>query len=52
MAWSRLAVVGELAPGVVSLAVKDGTLAPLLTIKPGSYVWPENLTHLKAWAAS
>ena len=42
MGWQRLAVKSELAPGVVTLSVIDGG-APLLTIKPGSYAWPESL---------
>ena len=37
--WSRLEVVRELAPGVATLAV-EGDENFLLTIKPGSYVWP------------
>ena len=38
----RLEVVREVAPGVVTLAVGGG--APLrITLKPGSYVWPEEV---------
>jgi uncharacterized protein YgbK (DUF1537 family) len=44
MRWGRLAVVGELALGVATLAVGGGT-ALELTMKPGSYVWPESLRH-------
>jgi len=40
MGWSRLAVTAELAPGVVVLSVISGG-GQLLTIKPGSYAWPE-----------
>jgi uncharacterized protein YgbK (DUF1537 family) len=40
MDWARLAVVRELAPGVATLAV-EGDENFLLTIKPGSYAWPQ-----------
>lgn len=39
MNWKRLTVVEELAPGVAVLAV-DRNPFTLLTIKPGSYLWP------------
>jgi len=42
MGWHRLVVKSELAPGVVTLAL-SGDGSPLLTIKPGSYAWPESL---------
>jgi D-threonate/D-erythronate kinase len=42
MGWRRLAVKSELASGVVTLSVIGGG-SPLLTIKPGSYAWPESL---------
>ena len=42
MGWHRLAVKSELAPGVVTLSVIGGA-SELLTIKPGSYQWPESL---------
>lgn len=43
MKWSRLEVRREWAPGVATLAVADQN--PLwLTIKPGSYSWPEAWT--------
>ncbi len=43
MKWSRLEVLREWAPGVATLAVADEN--PLwLTIKPGSYSWPEAWT--------
>jgi uncharacterized protein YgbK (DUF1537 family) len=42
MGWHRLAVKSELAPGVVTLSVIGG-ISELLTIKPGSYRWPESL---------
>lgn len=45
MGWSRLAVIAELAPGVVTLSVTDGSVPLLWTIKPGSYAWPESLLH-------
>jgi uncharacterized protein YgbK (DUF1537 family) len=38
--WSRLSVMRELAPGVAVLAV-EGDKSLLLTIKPGSYLWPD-----------
>ena len=44
MKWSRLEVRREWAPGVATLAVADEN--PLwLTIKPGSYSWPEAWTR-------
>jgi uncharacterized protein YgbK (DUF1537 family) len=43
MDWHRLAVKSELAPGVVTLSVIGGN-SELITIKPGSYQWPESLT--------
>ena len=43
MDWSRLSVVREFAPGVAMLAV-EGDENFLLTIKPGSYVWPSQWT--------
>lgn len=39
---SQFAVVWEWASGVVTLRCGDGSL-PLVTVKPGSYAWPENL---------
>lgn len=42
MGWERLRVVGEMAPGVVTLVANEAS-APLLTIKPGSYQWPNSL---------
>ena len=43
MKWARLEVRHEWAPGVATLAVADEN--PLwLTIKPGSYSWPEAWT--------
>jgi uncharacterized protein YgbK (DUF1537 family) len=43
MKWSRLEVCREWVPGVATLAVTGET--PLwLTIKPGSYSWPETWT--------
>jgi uncharacterized protein YgbK (DUF1537 family) len=43
MGWSRMKVMRELAPGVATLAVA-GEKSILLTIKPGSYAWPERWT--------
>jgi D-threonate/D-erythronate kinase len=42
LGWTRLRVLRELAPGVATLAVGDGD-ALCLTIKPGSYAWPESV---------
>ena len=39
LGWQRLRVRQELAPGVVSLQVSEGS-GPLVTMKPGSYAWP------------
>lgn len=44
MGWSRLSVERELAPGVATLAVGTGQ-SILLTIKPGTYAWPEQWTY-------
>jgi uncharacterized protein YgbK (DUF1537 family) len=43
MGWERLTVERELAPGVATLAV-GAEQSTLLTIKPGTYVWPEQWT--------
>jgi D-threonate/D-erythronate kinase len=40
LGWTRLRVDRELAPGVVSLEVQ-GEHRRLLTVKPGSYRWPD-----------
>jgi uncharacterized protein YgbK (DUF1537 family) len=46
MKWPRLQVVCEWAPGVATLAVAGpGQASQWLTIKPGSYAWPEGWTH-------
>lgn len=47
MGWSRLKVVRELAPGVATLAVGK-TRTSCLTIKPGSYVWPQQVQNREA----
>jgi uncharacterized protein YgbK (DUF1537 family) len=39
LGWTRLNVIGELAPGVATLAVEHNP-GMWLTIKPGSYSWP------------
>jgi uncharacterized protein YgbK (DUF1537 family) len=44
MNWPRLEVRREWAPGVATLAVA-GDQTQWLTIKPGSYAWPEQWTH-------
>jgi len=47
MKWPRLKVVREWAPGVATLAVAGrGPATQWLTIKPGSYAWPENWTRM------
>jgi len=43
MGWARLTVQREHAPGVATLAI-EGTRSILLTIKPGTYVWPARWT--------
>jgi uncharacterized protein YgbK (DUF1537 family) len=43
MGWALLTVLRELAPGVATLAVDSGEPI-LLTIKPGTYAWPEQWT--------
>ncbi len=40
--WPRLTVMGELSPGVVSLRSSKQP-ENILTLKPGSYVWPAAL---------
>src|SRR5205823_4519126 len=40
MSWSRLSVLRELAPGVASLVIADKP-GLVLTIKPGTYLWPD-----------
>ena len=42
MGWTRLTVLREVAPGVATLTVGDNQSLQL-TIKPGSYVWPEEI---------
>ena len=42
MDWTRLRVVRELAPGVVTFQVV-GDRRYLLTLKPGSYLWPKDV---------
>jgi uncharacterized protein YgbK (DUF1537 family) len=42
LGWRRLGVRQELAPGVVCMQV-EGRARPLLTMKPGSYAWPEQI---------
>ena len=45
MAWGTLNVLGEYRPGVVCAAVPGGETLRV-TIKPGSYAWPDNIwTH-------
>jgi D-threonate/D-erythronate kinase len=44
MQWPRLEVRREWAPGVATLATA-GERSQWLTIKPGSYSWPDEWTH-------
>jgi uncharacterized protein YgbK (DUF1537 family) len=44
--WKTLTPVQELAPGVLRMQVSD-LPNTFLTIKPGSYLWPDNLFELK-----
>lgn len=44
MNWPRMEVHREWAPGVATLAVAGG-VSQWLTIKPGSYSWPEQWTR-------
>ena len=43
MKWKRIEVKREWAPGVATLSV-SGRVSQCLTIKPGSYLWPEEWT--------
>ncbi|HTY89502.1 MAG TPA: four-carbon acid sugar kinase family protein [Candidatus Acidoferrum sp.] len=43
MGWGRLKVVSEPAPGVATLAI-EGQPVRWLTVKPGTYAWPEQWT--------
>jgi len=45
--WKQLEVVAEPAPGVARLRV-DGERPILLTLKPGSYRWPESVVRRNA----
>jgi D-threonate/D-erythronate kinase len=45
MGWGRLTVLREVAPGVATLGV-GGAPALCLTMKPGSYRWPDQIREL------
>jgi uncharacterized protein YgbK (DUF1537 family) len=45
MGWHRLQVAAELAPGVVTLSTQ-GESGTSITVKPGSYPWPEGVAEL------
>jgi uncharacterized protein YgbK (DUF1537 family) len=45
LGWDRLTVLCEVAPGVATLGV-GGAPSLCLTIKPGSYVWPDQIREL------
>ena len=42
---ARKSVLRGLAPGVATLGIGDAP-ATLLTIKPGSYTWPDTIQRL------
>jgi uncharacterized protein YgbK (DUF1537 family) len=42
MGWQRFSVCGELAPGVVRMQISSNE-NQYLTVKPGSYPWPDNI---------
>jgi uncharacterized protein YgbK (DUF1537 family) len=42
LGWTRLAVVRELAPGVATMEA-GGSTGGRITLKPGSYAWPETV---------
>jgi D-threonate/D-erythronate kinase len=44
LGWKRLRVLGQIAPGVVELQPRP--YGPLLTVKPGSYPWPQEATGI------
>jgi uncharacterized protein YgbK (DUF1537 family) len=44
MDWARLSALCEPAPGVATLAI-EGNESRLLTVKPGTYAWPEQWTR-------
>lgn len=44
MAWHRLRVAAELAPGVVTLST-PGESGTSIAVKPGSYPWPEDIAQ-------
>ena len=45
LGWDRLTVLREVAPGVATLG-GGGAPSPCLTIKPGSYTWPDQIREL------
>ena len=45
MGWDRLTVLREVAPGVATLGV-GGAPSLCLTMKPGSYRWPDQIREL------
>ena len=45
LGWDRLTVLREVAPGVATLG-GGGAPSPCLTIKPGSYTWPDHIREL------
>ncbi|HOP98569.1 MAG TPA: four-carbon acid sugar kinase family protein [Verrucomicrobiota bacterium] len=47
MGWRRMRVLREVAPGVATLGVECNR-SILLTIKPGSYVWPDEIREAPA----
>lgn len=45
MAWGRLKVLREVAPGVTTLQVSAAPFVSV-TMKPGSYAWPDQIRSL------
>jgi D-threonate/D-erythronate kinase len=45
MGWGRFTVLREVAPGVAALRVTDSS-SLCVTMKPGSYVWPDQIRQL------
>ncbi len=45
LGWKQLKVCRELAQGVVTLTAEDAP-SPFLTIKPGSYLWPDKVREI------
>jgi uncharacterized protein YgbK (DUF1537 family) len=46
MGWTRMKVLGEAGPGIATLGSANDA-GPRITMKPGSYVWPQTISRLK-----